>query len=120
MIAQFVDRLRVPERAAAARAAGDRALCVDIAALSAGATGCSRARGDGLRADDARGHVLHARARPDRRRPAFVARLAARDTFVLPGTMVELPGWFRISLTANDAMIEASIDRFRAARAVPA
>jgi hypothetical protein len=31
-----------------------------------------------------------------------------------------MPGWFRISLTGSDEMVEASIDRFRAARAVPA
>jgi aspartate aminotransferase len=40
---------------------------------------------------------------------AFVERLIALDTFVLPGSMVELPGWFRISLTANDAMIERAL-----------
>ena len=36
--------------------------------------------------------------------------------FVLPGTTINLPGWFRISLTASDEMIEASIERFAAAR----
>jgi aspartate aminotransferase len=45
---------------------------------------------------------------------AFVDALAERDTFVLPGTLVELPGWFRISLTANDAMIERSLPAFEA------
>jgi hypothetical protein len=33
---------------------------------------------------------------------------------------VAMPGWFRISLTGSDAMIEASIDRFAAARAAAA
>ena len=47
---------------------------------------------------------------------AFVARLAEDDVFVLPGTTINLPGWFRISLTASDEMIEASIERFAAAR----
>jgi aspartate aminotransferase len=51
---------------------------------------------------------------------AFVERLAAADVFVLPGTTINVPGWFRISLTGSDEMVEASIDRFRAARAVPA
>jgi aspartate aminotransferase len=46
---------------------------------------------------------------------AFVDRLADFDTFVLPGTIVELPGWFRISLTANDAMIDRSLAAFKAA-----
>jgi hypothetical protein len=31
-----------------------------------------------------------------------------------------MPGWFRISLTGSDAMIDASIERFAAARAVGA
>ena len=30
----------------------------------------------------------------------------------MPGTMVELPGYFRISLTANDAMIEQALPGF--------
>jgi aspartate aminotransferase len=47
---------------------------------------------------------------------AFVARLAEDDVFVLPGSTINLPGWFRISLTASDEMIEASIERFAAAR----
>ena len=46
---------------------------------------------------------------------AFVARLAEDDVFVLPGSTINLPGWFRISLTASDEMIEASIARFAAA-----
>ncbi len=46
---------------------------------------------------------------------AFVDRLADLDTFVLPGSILELPGWFRISLTANDAMIERSLSAFQAA-----
>ena len=46
----------------------------------------------------------------------FVGRLAEQDTYVLPGVTVNLPGWFRISLTGSDAMVEASVERFRAAR----
>ena len=47
---------------------------------------------------------------------AFVDRLADQDVFVLPGKLVELPGWIRISLTANDAMIEKAISGFAVAR----
>jgi len=47
---------------------------------------------------------------------AFVAQLADHDLFVLPGSTISLPGWFRISLTGSDAMVEASIARFAAAR----
>jgi len=39
-------------------------------------------------------------------------RLADERVFVLPGRMFELPGWFRISLTANDEMVERSLAGF--------
>ncbi|MGH9281611.1 MAG: hypothetical protein ACRD0S_01605 [Acidimicrobiales bacterium] len=29
--------------------------------------------------------------------------------FVLPGRVVEMPGWLRLSLTASDAMVERAI-----------
>ncbi|MDQ3128764.1 MAG: aminotransferase class I/II-fold pyridoxal phosphate-dependent enzyme [Chloroflexota bacterium] len=48
---------------------------------------------------------------------AFAERLAAENIIVLPGTVVEVPGWFRISLTASDAMVEASLAGFERARA---
>jgi len=38
--------------------------------------------------------------------------LARHDVFVLPGTMFELPGAFRISVTANDEMVERGIPGF--------
>lgn len=47
---------------------------------------------------------------------AFVEQLAARQVFCLPGSLVECPGYFRISLTANDAMIERALPAFAAAR----
>ena len=45
----------------------------------------------------------------------FTKRLAAEDVFVLPGRMFELPGWFRLSLTANDAMVERALPGFERA-----
>ena len=45
----------------------------------------------------------------------FAEILAADDVWVLPGAMFESPGRFRISLTANDDMIERAIPRFGAA-----
>ena len=42
--------------------------------------------------------------------------LAEEDVLVLPGTVVEVPGWFRISLTASDAMVERSLAGFERAR----
>jgi aspartate aminotransferase len=47
---------------------------------------------------------------PDDRR--FFDLLAAHDVFVLPGSMFEMPGWFRISITANDDMVERSLPSF--------
>jgi aspartate aminotransferase len=47
---------------------------------------------------------------------AFADVLARHKVLVLPGTVVEVPGWFRVSLTASDAMVEAGIPRFAAAR----
>ena len=48
---------------------------------------------------------------------AFGEILAEEGVLVLPGTVVEVPGWFRISLTASDAMVEASLTGFQRARA---
>ena len=48
---------------------------------------------------------------------AFTDLLAKHRVLVLPGTVVEVPGWFRISLTATDEMIERGIAGFAAAYA---
>src|SRR4051794_1936008 len=48
---------------------------------------------------------------------AFTGILNDHKVAVLPGTVVEVPGWFRISLTASDDMVERGIPRFRAAYA---
>lgn len=45
----------------------------------------------------------------------FAEVLAGRGVFVLPGSMFEMPGWLRISLTANDEMVERAIPHFAAA-----
>lgn len=46
---------------------------------------------------------------------AFTASLARRDVFVLPGQLFETPGFFRVSLTANEDMIERSLPAFEEA-----
>ncbi|HLU82938.1 MAG TPA: aminotransferase class I/II-fold pyridoxal phosphate-dependent enzyme [Trueperaceae bacterium] len=53
---------------------------------------------------------------PDPDDLAFCERLADSGVFVLPGSVAELPGTFRISLTASDDMIERSLPGF--ARAI--
>ena len=40
-------------------------------------------------------------------------RLADRDVFVLPGSIMNAPGYFRISLTASDEMVERALPAFR-------
>jgi aspartate aminotransferase len=46
---------------------------------------------------------------------AFAARLADHGVLVLPGSVVEVPGWFRVSLTASDAMVDRGLPGFAAA-----
>ncbi|CAN5806480.1 pyridoxal phosphate-dependent aminotransferase [soil metagenome] len=47
---------------------------------------------------------------------AFCRLLADHhDVYTMPGSLFSLPGYFRLSLTATDEMIELAIPRFRAA-----
>lgn len=46
---------------------------------------------------------------------AFVQLLTQYNILCMPGEIVEMPGYFRISLTANDEMIERALPGFRAA-----
>jgi aspartate aminotransferase len=46
---------------------------------------------------------------------AFAEQLAQDNVFVMPGNIFELPGWFRISLTANDDMVDRSLPAFEKA-----
>jgi aspartate aminotransferase len=46
---------------------------------------------------------------------AFVNRLASHDVFVGPGEIFEMPGFFRISLTASDDMVTRALSGFAAA-----
>ena len=46
---------------------------------------------------------------------AFSEWLADRDVLVLPSTIVELPGWFRLSLSASDEMAEQALPVFASA-----
>ena len=43
---------------------------------------------------------------------AFIDLLANSGVFCLPGSIVEMPGYFRVSLTASDDMIERAIPVF--------
>jgi len=46
---------------------------------------------------------------------AFARILNEHKVLVLPGTIVETPGWFRASLTASDEMVERGVPGFAAA-----
>jgi aspartate aminotransferase len=52
---------------------------------------------------------------PDHDDMAFTERLAEHGALVLPGAIVESPGWFRISLTASDEMVERGLEAFQEA-----
>jgi aspartate aminotransferase len=45
----------------------------------------------------------------------FVRGLAKEHVFVMPGTMFELPGHFRISITATDDMVDRALPVFERA-----
>lgn len=47
----------------------------------------------------------------------FAEMLNRQKVLVLPGSIVELPGWFRISLTASDEMVDRGLAGFAAAMA---
>jgi aspartate aminotransferase len=51
---------------------------------------------------------------PDR----FWNALADRDVFVMPGTLMNVPNYFRISLTASDAMVTQALPAFEELRHV--
>jgi Aspartate/tyrosine/aromatic aminotransferase len=46
---------------------------------------------------------------------AFAEKLATHGILVHPGSLMEMPGYFRISLTASDEMIERALPGFKAA-----
>ena len=50
---------------------------------------------------------------------AFAEMLATHGILVHPGSLMEMPGYFRISLTASDEIIERALPGFKAAIAHP-
>lgn len=48
----------------------------------------------------------------------FTQLLAEQNIYCLPSWVIEMPGYFRLSLTANDDMIERSLSGFAAARQI--
>jgi aspartate aminotransferase len=117
-VAQFVNSFSFPN-ALLQRALPDIAdLCIDIGAIQRRRDLLVPALADmGYEPTNPEGTFYVVARTPVPDDAAFVDRLALDDLYVLPGGTVQMPGWFRISLTGSDRMVEASIPRFRAARA---
>ncbi|HEY8135724.1 MAG TPA: aminotransferase class I/II-fold pyridoxal phosphate-dependent enzyme [Candidatus Limnocylindrales bacterium] len=93
-------------------------LCIDIAALERRrARLVGKLRGMGYQATWPQGTFYVMAASPMADDEEFTRILNRHKVLVLPGTVVETPGWFRISLTANDEMVERAIPAFEAALA---
>jgi aspartate aminotransferase len=91
-------------------------LCIDLAALERRRGRLVGAlRGMGYRATWPEGTFYVMAASPIADDEAFARILNSHKVLVLPGSIVETPGWFRISLTANDQMVERGIPAFAAA-----
>ena len=92
-------------------------LSVDIGAIQARRDRMVTAlRIDGLRGHPARGHLLPHGPLAGPRRHRVHRAPGRAGALVLPGTIVESPGWFRISLTASDAMVDRGLEAFRRPR----
>jgi aspartate aminotransferase len=74
-----------------------------------------RGAGYELHVPEATFYLLVRSPLPDDR--AFCKQLAREKVFVMPGAMLERPGYFRISLTATEDMIERSLPVFQRAMA---
>jgi aspartate aminotransferase len=61
------------------------------------------------------GKVMLTLRSPDPDDVAFCRRLADSKVLVLPGSICEVPGQFRVSLTASNDMIDRALPAFRAA-----
>lgn len=91
-------------------------LSVDIPALQARRDRMVPAlRAMGYEVTDPEGTFYLMVRSPDPDDGAFTTRLAELGALVLPGSITESPGWFRVSLTASDEMVERGLVAFRAA-----
>ena len=92
-------------------------LCIDVAALQRRRDRMVeglRAAGYDVPVPEGTFYLIPSSPVPDD--AAFAARLSSEDVWVLPGSVSQLPGRLRISLTATDAMVERALPVF--ARAI--
>jgi aspartate aminotransferase len=88
-------------------------LSIDIAAISARRTRMSEAlTRAGYEVSRPEGTFYLFCKSPGHDPDRFWNALADRDVFVMPGRVMGAPDYFRISLTASDAMIERSLPVF--------
>ncbi|WP_270935861.1 aminotransferase class I/II-fold pyridoxal phosphate-dependent enzyme [Falsiroseomonas oryzae] len=88
-------------------------LCIDIATLQRRRDrmiGAMREAGYDVPVPEGTFYLIPRSPVPDD--AAFAARLAEQGVWVLPGSLCELPGRLRISLTANDDMVERALPVF--------
>ncbi|MEX1046868.1 MAG: aminotransferase class I/II-fold pyridoxal phosphate-dependent enzyme [Actinomycetota bacterium] len=91
-------------------------LSIDIKALQARRDRMVEAlRGFGYETTNPEGTFYLVVRSPDPDDRAFTLKLAEDRVYVLPGSLFELPGFFRISITANDDMVERSLPVFEKA-----
>ncbi|MEP7158000.1 MAG: aminotransferase class I/II-fold pyridoxal phosphate-dependent enzyme, partial [Chloroflexota bacterium] len=91
-------------------------LCVDLGAFERRrARLVGKLRGMGYQATWPEGTFYVMASSPLADDVAFARILNSHKVLVLPGTIVETPGWFRISLTASDEMVERGIPGFASA-----
>lgn len=89
------------------------ALSIDIASLQARRDRMAAAlRQDGYELHIPQGTFYLMVRSPLKDDTAFVELLAEEKILCLPGSSFEMPGYFRISLTANDAMVERALPGF--------
>lgn len=93
-------------------------LCIDLVAMERRRARLVGAmRGMGYEATWPEGTFYVMARSPLQDDQAFARILNRHKVLVLPGTIVEAPGWFRISLTASDQMVDRGIPGFQAALA---
>ncbi|MEX0832665.1 MAG: aminotransferase class I/II-fold pyridoxal phosphate-dependent enzyme [Actinomycetota bacterium] len=91
-------------------------LSIDIKALQARRDRMVEAlRGFGYETTNPEGTFYLVVRSPDPDDRAFTLKLSEDRVYVLPGSLFELPGFFRISITANDDMVERSLPVFEKA-----
>jgi aspartate aminotransferase len=88
-------------------------LCIDVEALTRKRDRLSAALGEaGCRVQHPEGTFYLWSRWPEGDPKGLWNRLADRHVFVMPGSVMAAPSYFRISLTASEAMVERALPVF--------